>query len=677
MLPKKKFFHFAIGMVLLAIAVFAVGSTNAQDLMVVEQSCFVSIQTCIDNASAGDVVHLPVGNFAENIVIDKDLTLIGVSRNTTQINGTNSGSVMTIEDSAEVTLIDMTLFNGKGSGGEYENFGGGIYAEADSLTLNSVTIRTSTTDVGTSVTESGGNGGGIYMDGDTLILDDVVIADNTTATSTGTSTASNGGNGAGIYFNGDVLTITDSTIADNHAGDGGGRGPGGRGGGLYLTSPQAEFSIEATTIQNNSAGAGADDGDGGHGGGLFIVALGELDISTTTFHNNTAGKGDDASGTDGVGNGQDGYTGGDGGAIYVDQYLDDGLLITIEESTFSDNSAGRGGDGSDGNQSSCNWGGDGAVGGRGGAIFLQYDIMIVEQSVFTGNRSGAGGDAGIPGSSDGSPCGDGGDGGDSGDGATIYIFYAGNLTLDNTTLSGNLSGAGGLATAGGVNPISGPDDDGIDGTSGDGGALYARGFFTLVHVTMVDNGVGAGGTGGGIYARVSGTIQNSIVAGNHVDGSLSLTYSDCEEWTAGLIASADYNLSGFVSGCGFGEANDIGITPSDLFTNHLFGLADNGGSTSTHRLRPVSSAVDAIPDGTNDCESGLSADQRGFERAVGNLHPTGSGCDIGAYEHGSTTVPTAIQIGSIGASTETSPIALVLIFLFAMMSLLTIKSRNR
>ena len=47
--------------------------------------CF--IQQAIDNASYGDTIFVYPGRYKENIVIDKIITLIGVDRNTTIIDG--------------------------------------------------------------------------------------------------------------------------------------------------------------------------------------------------------------------------------------------------------------------------------------------------------------------------------------------------------------------------------------------------------------------------------------------------------------------------------------------------------------------------------------------------------------------------------------------------------------
>ena len=50
-----------------------------------------------------------------------------------------------------------------------------------------------------------------------------------------------------------------------------------------------------------------------------------------------------------------------------------------------------------------------------------------------------------------------------------------------------------------------------------------------------------------------------------------------------------------------------------------------------------------IPDGTNDCQAGVSTDQRGAVRADG-VSRGGSACEIGAYEFDSTPITNFIYL---------------------------------
>jgi len=54
------------------------------------------IQDLIDNASDGDTINIPSGIYYENILIDKSINLIGEDRDTTIIDGNESGNVINI-----------------------------------------------------------------------------------------------------------------------------------------------------------------------------------------------------------------------------------------------------------------------------------------------------------------------------------------------------------------------------------------------------------------------------------------------------------------------------------------------------------------------------------------------------------------------------------------------------
>jgi hypothetical protein len=118
------------------------------------------------------------------------------------------------------------------------------------------------------VTLSGGNpsyGGAIYNDGSTLTVNNATI-ENNTATD---------GEGGGIYNYAGALTVSHSTIEDNTAPDGGG-------GGIYSASYNAT-TISDTLLAGNSAA---------YGGGLANQEYSEntsaVTLTRVTLYNNTA-----------------------------------------------------------------------------------------------------------------------------------------------------------------------------------------------------------------------------------------------------------------------------------------------------------------------------------------------------------------------------------------------------
>ena len=268
----------------------------------------------------------------------------------------------------------------------------------------------------------------------------------------------------------------------------------------------------------------------GNGGG--ILNKGALTLEDVVVTENQTGQGDLGMNGPLEGDGGSGGRGGSGGGIFNEP----GANLTIRESTISKNltgNGGRGGDGGEGLNAIGHFadGGDGGHGGAsgdGGGIYNAGSLLI-EDSTISGNFTGRGGEGGTGAQGTGeveerSP-GKGGDGGDGGNSGKQYdknsgyetealkggggIYNAGSLTMLDSTISGNGTGAGG--TGGGSGPGGGPSqygyfaDSGRAGTGGGGG--YGGGLFTgagyggyspvsLTNVTIYGNRTGDGGLGG-------------------------------------------------------------------------------------------------------------------------------------------------------------------------------------
>jgi len=69
-----------------------------------------TVQEGIDNASSGDTVFVYNGTYYEHITINKQLYLIGEDKNTTIIDGSNSGHIVDVSASG-VTIINFTIRN--------------------------------------------------------------------------------------------------------------------------------------------------------------------------------------------------------------------------------------------------------------------------------------------------------------------------------------------------------------------------------------------------------------------------------------------------------------------------------------------------------------------------------------------------------------------------------------
>ncbi len=254
-------------------------------------------------------------------------------------------------------------------------------------------------------------------------------------------------------------------------------------------------------------------------------------------------------------------------------------------------------------------------------------------------------------------------------------------TISGLTITGG-SGSGGIYNDFGTLSVS---DSAISGnTASFGGGIYNRGTLTVDRSTINDNT--ASENGGGIYSATDGaftrfktTITNSTISGNSAtvtgggvynnNGLTEISYSTITNNTASLgrgsgvasygdtatrtdvlssIISANTNTdvdfvndptNSFVSE-GYNLIGDGNATAAfnqtgdqvNVTDPKLGALGNNGGSTLTHRLKPTSPAINAIPSGTNGCGTTIATDQTGTKR------PQGENCDVGAYENKSPKV---------------------------------------
>jgi len=296
-----------------------------------------------------------------------------------------------------------------------------------------------------------------------------------------------------------------------------------------------------------------------------------------------------------------GRAGGDarGGALYSD-----GGIVTIINSTFSDNGVTGGAGGGDGR-----WGGQ----GMGGAVF-STGALVMLNSTFSHNQAKGG-----PGSPSimqpsGSP---------GGEGMGGAIFSTGTLVTVNSTLSGNKAIGEKTAIGSARSGLWGGRILFGDGYSyGYGGAIFTTSEVWMSNCTLVDN---TASKGSAIYRlgalpfknklviNPSGaiTIKNTLIADNSFGGNCDAS-----------IISEGYNIDSDGT-CGLQAAGDLtGINPK------LETLKDNGGATLTHALLPGSPAIDSgNPAGCTDHKGkAILTDQRG------RIRPWGDQCDIGAFE---------------------------------------------
>ena len=392
--------------------------------------------------------------------------------------------------------------------------------------------------------------------------------------------------GGGID-NAGTLTLNDVTVTDNHI-QGPASGADGAGGGIYNTGT---LKLLGSTISGNSSA-----------GGLAGVPQSTINPCVYTP--------------------VPGQPGSDGGGL-----SNQGGRVTVTGTTLTGNTTGSGGNGSGqngqltnpANCSSGTDGGGGAHGGDGGAIFNNGFITLAESAVY-GNTTGPGG-AGGSGVDALNVGGFGGEGGDGGPGAGIASN--GMLTVVNTTIAGNTTGDGGSRGFGGyavntglVNTIGRP------GGGGHGAGVWQENGQSTVQESTVTGNVTGKGNNGTVGANAPPPGSGiEVLAGELTEIDTIASNNDCYAWPGAQIKD------GLAAGDGHLNLSYPTSTCPGIVANPLLQpLHDNGGPTQTTAIALGSAALDRIPPAIGaGC---TQTDQRGTARP----QPSGGRCDIGAFE---------------------------------------------
>ncbi|MFA7540942.1 MAG: choice-of-anchor Q domain-containing protein, partial [Lysobacterales bacterium] len=164
-------------------------------------------------SNAGDVIYIHHGEYAQHLIIDRNITLRGGGPGMTTLLGpggvTALERVITVDGAYQVRIEGLSIKDGAAHAANGLFDGGGIYSTASHLTLNNVRVEDN---------RSTRHGGGIYHGVGQLFLINTVITGNHLALY-GSPVLTWGG---GLYLASGQAVIVNSTLVGNMADQGGG-----------------------------------------------------------------------------------------------------------------------------------------------------------------------------------------------------------------------------------------------------------------------------------------------------------------------------------------------------------------------------------------------------------------------------------------------------------------------
>ncbi|QUH22333.1 hypothetical protein HYG87_00400 [Methanobacterium alkalithermotolerans] len=442
---------------------------------------YLTIGKGITSVSVDGTVNVADGVYQEQLIIDKNVNLVGQSQENTILDGANTKRPLTIDTGVTVSISLFTIRNGRATG-SYA-YGGGIL-NTGNLTLDKCTIKNNQANPNTFYGSS--YGGGIHNSGN------LTLKGSTVEYNTGTGYYTYGG---GIH-NWGTMTIEDSTIQYNQAISSSDEAMGGGiynentltiinsningnraqssypddayGGGIYN---RGALIMDNTNLEGNIAS-----GYDAYGGGIYSY-YGTLEIKNSTIHNNLA----EASNTSAY-----------GGGIY----LNSGSL-TLTNSNINQNTV----TGQDGF-----W-------AEGGGIYNSGGAMTITGGSVSSNRVNGGSASG---------------GGISSDGYLNMVTINGCTIHDNALYSTFTSNGGGIYNKA---PMAINDSTIKGNTAKNGGGIYNyQSSLTITGSTIQENNAAIGA---GIWNSGTTSISNSTITGNiasiqgggihHRSGTLTLT----------------------------------------------------------------------------------------------------------------------------------------------------------
>lgn len=204
---------------------------------------FTSIQAAIVAATpANSAINVCKGTYKERIVIDRNVSLVGIpdASGRPTIDAKGAGTTVTVNTGVAIALIANFVI----TGGEAES-GGGV-VNRGGLRLQSCEVS------GNDATQTFGRGGGILnTQQGTLVVADTIIQMN--------AAKGDGGLGGGIFNDQGQVTLSGCLVTDNDAK--------GFGGGILNSG--GRLILQATRVTKN---------DASNGGGLFNQSAGQVTL---------------------------------------------------------------------------------------------------------------------------------------------------------------------------------------------------------------------------------------------------------------------------------------------------------------------------------------------------------------------------------------------------------------
>ena len=535
-------------------------SAMAATLTVGGSGSYSSIQDAVDDAQSGDTIVVSSGSYAEKVSISGlDLTVTGSGSTQVEVNPTYTGTVFTIDVSGgeTVSISGFTIVPTTGRGIEVRGEG---LVELSDLVIDSPGVLSTHDGAGIRIREAeafvsmveitdarGRFGGGFYVgSGADVVLTDVTID------------APEAVKGGGLYIDGATVELVRVEVTGPHTDY--------AGGGLHVED--SDLTGEDVVITDPT-------GDDTPGVGLYLASDAVVDLTGLEVSGAAANV--------------SGYS---GGGLYADERV----LLTLTDSTFSDNYA-----------------------EYGGAMFLRTDVIAsFDNVVFQDNIAESGGGA-------------------------IWATREAVLGLDGCSFEGNTATLGGaVAVKGGASLVDGSSGVGSEWTDnqasdGDGGALYADGADEISLTGATFTGNTATSDGGAVY--VSDLEQALVLAAC----TLSTNTADSGDGGAVYVGSATgaelstCELSDNQAG---GDGGALSLAPGDddqdytlealtLSGNHA---DDDGGAVSAYRIAALALTDLDCQDNGADGSGGCVFVDRAADVTVvrGLLFKNAAGADGGA-----------------------------------------------